>query len=619
MEQVFGSPTLLTAITAYIRAKKPEWEKGRADNIARQLTEQMTRSTAPAALDATSLKAAIEYHARSLGTQKQQARLLGTLSVEANRRRSHETAAPPAESGKRDAAAGVANADSLYLDPLHLMPVLGECDHAGGLAAFPKLDFFGASDDGDDECGGGDSGDGGDGGDDGGGSVCEGRNNAAVLLAELPSPVRLSREDIPPQGGDGSDATAAPDANNDGEKGAAAIGPVMCDEADADGKRVRDFVPEKYGSGSGAATQPSPREGEGGSEDLCEDSGDVGNGSAGGAGGAGGGRRCDCNATANTGRRNAGCGDSGDVGCGGSTDGGCGGGNSPGSGGPGDAADVAEARRHAIRLLQSRLLLLTHAGQCAAAEGACPAYERCHNVRGLLAHLRKCSEGDDCREAHCLSSRRILNHHAACREPACNVCSGAREAARQCEWRQREAEHRRRLMELYEERRRNRGPKRARAEVPSFFLDASGNALAQIAPGFFVRQHGAARNSGGGGSGGGAGDFEVNSDGSGSTTSDGGGTSSDGGGAFSDGGGAAASFDGGSCGGSAYSGGGCSARTRSATRASRRNAGSDSAWQDLCIVPSKKEVVDADAVDNASTTVAAAPLGRWSEGQGVGD
>ncbi|CAM9841817.1 unnamed protein product, partial [Hapterophycus canaliculatus] len=48
-------------------------------------------------------------------------------------------------------------------------------------------------------------------------------------------------------------------------------------------------------------------------------------------------------------------------------------------------------KQHALRLLQSRLLLLTHAATCdEEEEGSCPLAPLCGSVRQLLSHMQSC-------------------------------------------------------------------------------------------------------------------------------------------------------------------------------------------------------------------------------------
>lgn len=51
-----------------------------------------------------------------------------------------------------------------------------------------------------------------------------------------------------------------------------------------------------------------------------------------------------------------------------------------------------EVKQHALRLLQCRLLLLSHASKCTAQEGGCQLSPLCDSVRQLLDHMQHCRD-----------------------------------------------------------------------------------------------------------------------------------------------------------------------------------------------------------------------------------
>lgn len=51
-----------------------------------------------------------------------------------------------------------------------------------------------------------------------------------------------------------------------------------------------------------------------------------------------------------------------------------------------------EVKQHALRLLQCRLLLLSHASKCTAQEGDCQLSPLCDSVRQLLDHMQHCRD-----------------------------------------------------------------------------------------------------------------------------------------------------------------------------------------------------------------------------------
>lgn len=53
---------------------------------------------------------------------------------------------------------------------------------------------------------------------------------------------------------------------------------------------------------------------------------------------------------------------------------------------------MQEVKQHALRLLQCRLLLLTHASTCSKESGRCQLAPLCDSVRELLQHMQSCGD-----------------------------------------------------------------------------------------------------------------------------------------------------------------------------------------------------------------------------------
>lgn len=85
-------------------------------------------------------------------------------------------------------------------------------------------------------------------------------------------------------------------------------------------------------------------------------------------------------------------------------------------------------RREVLKQQQKRLLLLRHASKCPH-DGKCPVTEYCANMKTLWRHIMQCKD-QDCKVAHCISSRYVLAHYSRCKEPTCPVCGPVRDAIR---------------------------------------------------------------------------------------------------------------------------------------------------------------------------------------------
>lgn len=57
-----------------------------------------------------------------------------------------------------------------------------------------------------------------------------------------------------------------------------------------------------------------------------------------------------------------------------------------------DHALVQEIKRHALRLLQCRVLLLAHASSCTQDNRKCQLSPLCESVRQLLGHMKRCKK-----------------------------------------------------------------------------------------------------------------------------------------------------------------------------------------------------------------------------------
>lgn len=80
-------------------------------------------------------------------------------------------------------------------------------------------------------------------------------------------------------------------------------------------------------------------------------------------------------------------------------------------------------KRKVIKQQQQRLLLLRHASKCKA--GSSCKVKFCGQMVALWKHMKKCRD-KNCKTAHCLSSRCVLNHYRTCKSEnktsTCEVC-----------------------------------------------------------------------------------------------------------------------------------------------------------------------------------------------------
>ena len=80
-------------------------------------------------------------------------------------------------------------------------------------------------------------------------------------------------------------------------------------------------------------------------------------------------------------------------------------------------------KRQVLKQQQQRLLLLRHASKCR--EGSACKVKFCSQMISLWKHMKKCRD-KDCKTAHCLSSRCVLNHYRICKAEnntqSCEVC-----------------------------------------------------------------------------------------------------------------------------------------------------------------------------------------------------
>ncbi|CAM9253519.1 unnamed protein product [Ectocarpus sp. 13 AM-2016] len=165
-------------------------------------------------------------------------------------------------------------------------------------------------------------------------------------------------------------------------------------------------------------------------------------------------------------------------------------------------ATQAEVKQHALRLLQSRLLLLTHASTCSEDIGDCRLAPLCDSVQQLLRHMQSCGNKKSCGFPHCKSSKAVLHHKHMCTDSACGLCGSVRDLSQKCFWANARHMHKRRLEESHEERRKKREsegktvarPRKILAEKAKagkeccYGLDEQGNDLGDISLGFFLRQ-----------------------------------------------------------------------------------------------------------------------------------
>ena len=80
-------------------------------------------------------------------------------------------------------------------------------------------------------------------------------------------------------------------------------------------------------------------------------------------------------------------------------------------------------KRKVVKQQQQRLLLLRHASKCKA--GSACKVKFCGQMVSLWKHMKKCRD-KNCKTAHCLSSRCVLNHYRICKSEnetsTCEVC-----------------------------------------------------------------------------------------------------------------------------------------------------------------------------------------------------
>ena len=78
-----------------------------------------------------------------------------------------------------------------------------------------------------------------------------------------------------------------------------------------------------------------------------------------------------------------------------------------------------------IRHKQQRLLLLHHSSKCPFDDGKCKTTPYCGEMKKLWKHMARCTD-NDCRVAHCFSSKSILSHYRKCKDPQCLSCGPVR-------------------------------------------------------------------------------------------------------------------------------------------------------------------------------------------------
>ena len=74
---------------------------------------------------------------------------------------------------------------------------------------------------------------------------------------------------------------------------------------------------------------------------------------------------------------------------------------------------------------QQRLLLLRHSTKCPFDDGKCMTTPYCGEMKKLWKHMARCTD-NDCRVAHCFSSKSILSHYRKCKDPQCLSCGPVR-------------------------------------------------------------------------------------------------------------------------------------------------------------------------------------------------
>ena len=75
---------------------------------------------------------------------------------------------------------------------------------------------------------------------------------------------------------------------------------------------------------------------------------------------------------------------------------------------------------------QQRLLLLCHSARCSEnVDGRCTVTPHCAYMKQLWYHITGCRD-NQCKVAHCFSSRAIMSHYRECSDPNCRVCGPVR-------------------------------------------------------------------------------------------------------------------------------------------------------------------------------------------------
>ena len=82
-----------------------------------------------------------------------------------------------------------------------------------------------------------------------------------------------------------------------------------------------------------------------------------------------------------------------------------------------------------VRHKQQRLLLLHHSAKCLHEAGRCTTTPYCADMKRLWRHMEGCKD-NNCRVAHCFSSRAILSHYRNCKDVQCPACGPVRETVR---------------------------------------------------------------------------------------------------------------------------------------------------------------------------------------------
>ena len=89
----------------------------------------------------------------------------------------------------------------------------------------------------------------------------------------------------------------------------------------------------------------------------------------------------------------------------------------------GDSSN-SEKKKVVLHQQQRRLLLLRHASKCT--EGTQCVVKFCPQMVTLWKHMKTCRD-KNCKAAHCLSSRCVLNHYRICKSEgltsSCAICA----------------------------------------------------------------------------------------------------------------------------------------------------------------------------------------------------